>query len=295
MYTKRQVARAEEAKNLYGVIGYPSVKDFKHIVQTNQIKNCPVTTEDINIWKKIYGPDVQALKGKTTRPKPKVAVNDYIEIPKEIVEAHKGIKLCADLMFIDGVTFMLTTSINLKFITIRYIPNRNKETLMEALDRTFVLYNNAGFKIVHFNGDPEFECLRAELEENEMRVHIRTKGEHEPHIERCIRLVKERYRAFYHGCPFNSHPKIMIIRGASEAVKWLNTFPPAGGMSAQYSPRAIILGRPVDYDKQCKVKFGSYVEAHNPNDPTNTPKERTISGIFLRSLDNLQEGYCMKF
>ena len=293
VYTKRQVDRAEKAKELYAVIGYPSLKDFKHIIQTNQIKNCPVTIEDVNIWTKIYGPDVNAQKGKTTRPKPKVAVNDYIEIPKEIVEAHQGIELCADVLYIDGVTFLTTISKNLKFITIRYIPNREKETLLEALDKTFVLYNNAGFEIKEFFADPEFECVRDELEdpENGIIVNIGAAGEHEPNIERCHRVIKERYRAVYHSCPFSMWPKIMVIRGASEVVKWLNTFPPAGGVSAQYSPRAIIMGRPVEYEKNCKVKFGSYVEAYNENKPTNTPKERTISGIFLRSLDNRQGGY----
>ena len=75
VHTKRQVDRAEKAKELYAVIGYPSLKDFKHIIQTNQIKNCPVTIEDVNIWTKIYGPDVNAQKGKTTRPKPKVVTS----------------------------------------------------------------------------------------------------------------------------------------------------------------------------------------------------------------------------
>ena len=56
LYTKRQVARAEEARKLYQVIGYPSLRDFKHVIQTNQIKNCPVTIEDINICEKIFGP-----------------------------------------------------------------------------------------------------------------------------------------------------------------------------------------------------------------------------------------------
>ena len=165
--------------------------------------------------------------------------------------------------------------------------------MLEALDKTFVLYNNAGFEIKEFFADPEFECVRDELEnpENGIIVNIGAAGEHEPNIERCHRVIKERYRAVYHSCPFSMWPKIMVIRGASEVVKWLNTFPPAGGVSAQYSPRAIIMGRPVEYEKNCKVKFGSYVEAYNENKPTNTPKERTISGIFLRSLDNRQGGY----
>jgi hypothetical protein len=78
---------------LYQVIGYPSLRDFKHVIQTKQIKNCPVTIEDINISEKIFGPDVYATKGKTTREEPLVVVNDYVEIPRDLIEAHQHVIL----------------------------------------------------------------------------------------------------------------------------------------------------------------------------------------------------------
>jgi hypothetical protein len=34
--------------------------------QSNTIKNCPVTTEDVNNGKKIFGADMSSLKGKST-------------------------------------------------------------------------------------------------------------------------------------------------------------------------------------------------------------------------------------
>jgi hypothetical protein len=43
------------------------------------------------------------MKGKTTRAKPKVVVNDYLEAPEESVDAHKKVILCMDIMFIDEV------------------------------------------------------------------------------------------------------------------------------------------------------------------------------------------------
>ena len=218
-------------------------------------------------------------------------MNDYIEIPKELIKAHKGIILCADIMFIDQVPFLVTMSKYIRFITIRYIPDRKKETLMEALDDTFIKYNNAGFIIKELHVDPEFECLQQEMEINEIKVNLTAAEEHQSDIERLFRVIKEQFRAISHRCPFAMWPKIMIICGASEAVKWLNTFPPAGGISTTYSPCTIITGKPVDYDKHCHIRFGSYVQAITQNEPTNTPKERTIDSIFLRTLDNIQGGY----
>ena len=101
------------------------------------IKNCPITQEDIDMSEKIYGTDVFALKGKTTRSKPKLTIQDYIEIPSELKSAHQGINLCADLMYIQGIIFLVTVSKNIKFITIKCIPSQSKSLLCEAFDQTF--------------------------------------------------------------------------------------------------------------------------------------------------------------
>ena len=47
-FTKKEIKRAEVAKNLYETIVFPSVADFKVIVQSNGIRNCPITLEGIN-------------------------------------------------------------------------------------------------------------------------------------------------------------------------------------------------------------------------------------------------------
>jgi hypothetical protein len=108
LYSKRQMESAEMARKLYQVIGFPCQRDYKHVVQTNQIKNCPVNLEDIKICEKIFGPDIYAMKGKTTRKQPKAVVNDYVEVPKELIDAPKEVVLCLDIMFIDEVPFLVT-------------------------------------------------------------------------------------------------------------------------------------------------------------------------------------------
>jgi hypothetical protein len=42
-FTKRQINGAEVTQTLYATLGYPSWKDFKWVLQSNQIKDCPVT------------------------------------------------------------------------------------------------------------------------------------------------------------------------------------------------------------------------------------------------------------
>ena len=64
-------------------MGAPTVENFKHMLKTNLITDCPVTTKDVNVAEKIFGPDIGALKGRTTRLRPSVVREDEIEVPSE--------------------------------------------------------------------------------------------------------------------------------------------------------------------------------------------------------------------
>jgi hypothetical protein len=68
-YTKRKLKGAELARTMYANLGYPSMKDYKWVIQSNQIKDCPVTVDDVVSTNKIWGKDIAAIKCKTTREK----------------------------------------------------------------------------------------------------------------------------------------------------------------------------------------------------------------------------------
>jgi hypothetical protein len=48
-FTKRQIKSADLARTLYKTLSYPSMKDFKWVIQINQIKDFPVTVQDIDV------------------------------------------------------------------------------------------------------------------------------------------------------------------------------------------------------------------------------------------------------
>ena len=64
-------------------MAYPSIKDLKWVVQSNQLKDCPVSVEDVKVALKIWGPSVALLKGKTVLCTSPVAVQDIVEAPKK--------------------------------------------------------------------------------------------------------------------------------------------------------------------------------------------------------------------
>ena len=63
-YSNEEIERAKKARNLYAMLGYPSIYDFKMMVKNNMLMNCPVNEKDIDIAEKIFGPDIHGLKGK---------------------------------------------------------------------------------------------------------------------------------------------------------------------------------------------------------------------------------------
>jgi hypothetical protein len=87
-FMKRHIKSAELAWTLYKTLSYSSMKDFKWVIQSNQIKDCPVTVQDIDVARKICGKNIAALKGKTTRSKSIPVARDYVKVPMEIMKLH---------------------------------------------------------------------------------------------------------------------------------------------------------------------------------------------------------------
>ena len=125
-YSQRQIQDAKKARDLYAKAGYPYTRDFQQMISKNLILNCPVNVSDVARAEIFYGKDIHALKGKTTRSKPKQVVIDYMEIPKNILESNKNITLSIDIMYVNKIPFVTTISRNVKFTTVEAIQKRTK-------------------------------------------------------------------------------------------------------------------------------------------------------------------------
>ena len=129
--------------------------------------------------------------------------------------------------------------------------------------------------------DPEFRMLKNELESSsKTNYNIAAAGEHVPEIERFIRTLKERCRAQWSRLPYkNNMPKIIVIELVKNCVMWINSFPSDNGISCIYSPRTIMSGIKMDYNKHCKLPFGEYAQVYVDTD--NGMTERTVGAICL--------------
>ena len=81
------------------------------------IPNRPVIPDGVTVDNKIYGPNIQSLKGKTVRRHPTLVVMYYITIPPEVIEEHEDMTVEIDAMYVNKLMFVVSTSQSILFVT----------------------------------------------------------------------------------------------------------------------------------------------------------------------------------
>ena len=295
-YTQRQFENAKRARGFYHKLGCPPMETFKQVIRGNIVGDNPVTIEDANIAERIFGPDVGVLKGRSTRPKPVPVRNDLIDIPPELKIQFGNLSLHFDIMFVNGEGYWSAIASPLRKRFIVHIQNRTKKELYRALDKCLRELNKHGAYVKNVHCDNEFKAIMDEVsddmeielhydedddENHSITMNCPPAGAHVPEAERNNRAIKEKMRIMHHNLPYKNIPVVMITAMAEMAVMQLNIVPAKHGVSSHYSPHTLLTGEPINYNKHLKYSFGTYVQAFNNNDPTNTMEERTIEAIYL--------------
>ena len=97
-------------RHLQKDLGSPSDKDLANAVDNN-IFATSLTRRDIRIARNILGPNVVALKGKTTKRKSKMPNSEDIEdLSSYIIEEYSDVSLYIDVMHVNGIMFLVSAS-----------------------------------------------------------------------------------------------------------------------------------------------------------------------------------------
>ena len=87
-------------------------------------------------------------------------------------------------------------------------------------------------------------------------------------------------------------PARMLGEMVKFSVMWLNSFPAKNGISKSISPRQLLIGLALDYNKHCRMPFGGYAHVNKEPTVTNDVNEpRTIGTICLGPTGNDQGSY----
>ncbi len=142
------------------MIGNPTKQKFVGMVREKHITNCLVTVQDVHNANQFFGPDLAYLRGKTTRTKPEHLRVDYVKTPRDFIQMHKYVTLVADVLFVNGLLFLVTSSRGISLITIEFLPLRTAKRLVLILEQVIRVYRVAGFIVQVALMDMEFEKLK---------------------------------------------------------------------------------------------------------------------------------------
>ena len=132
--THGDVTRAGQARRLQQTIAFPSGADFEGMVRGRTLRDCDITTRDITNVKAIFGPALDAVRGKTTRRFPMPArAHYYVSVPRLIRERNRDLDINADLFFINGLAFLVTRSRRLRFITAEVLADQFTHIMAAAM------------------------------------------------------------------------------------------------------------------------------------------------------------------
>ena len=169
-------------------------------------------------------------------------------------------------MKVTGIPSLMTISKHIKFGTAGKLDNMNNSHIIK-----------------HFNSviaDNQFKSMRGDLANLHAMLHITSRDEHVPEVERHNRTIKERVRGNHAMLPFQYLLPVFIIEMVYSSVFWHNMFALKGGVSKTQSPSNFFLSRKLNYNKHCKVEFDEYVQKHEEHNKDMT--SRTLGAIATR-------------
>ena len=296
-YSQREIAAMKKAGELYIIHGRPSSADFKWMLSSGAILNCPVTVNDFIRWETVFGKDVGALQGKTRRKTPPVVTVDPDETKATIPRVLEDVSVSIDIFFVLGIPFLLSVTSGICLVMVHYLSARTTSQLTNGIKMMLSAHSSRGYRVTHILCDGEGAVGPAvrKLSESQPELMVpvlntAAHGEHVPTAERKAQQIKERVRAFWNTLPFKPCT-IIVVYLVYYCVTTINWYPSRSSIYPNVSAKELFTGRKVDYSLDCKVQFGQYVHTHEDLEVTNTMKSRTVGAIALGPAGNIQGTY----
>ena len=114
-----------------------------------------------------------------------------MEVPRELLQVHKKVKLYIDLCYINRIVFLITRSDEINYITI-YNIKKTKGEIIKTLLKIKIIHSSRQFIITDVYADNEFDSEDINVAMLRSVMHICAANEHGPKIKRPIRTAKKK-------------------------------------------------------------------------------------------------------
>ena len=127
--SKQDVHKVELARELQQANGHLSEKQLIEIAQRNQLKNSPITPRDVRLMRDILGPSTMDLKGEMMRKQIDGVHPNRVPVLKHVQDHYQEI-LAIDLMHVNQIPFLITTSQHSHYHTVSVLPSMNGDIIV---------------------------------------------------------------------------------------------------------------------------------------------------------------------
>ena len=127
------------------------------MVSNKTLDNCPVIPADIPNALALYGPHLPGVRGYTVRKKPDRVKTESLSVPDDYHRLHHFVTLTADVIFVNGVPFLVTLSRKIRLLTAEHIPSCTVKQLGISLMKIVNFYQRCGYVVNVIMMDQEFD------------------------------------------------------------------------------------------------------------------------------------------
>ena len=111
-------------------------------------------------------------------------------VQQDDMEKQRGVTISVEIIHMNYIPFLVTYSINLRFITTEIMTNMKFDILKDVIQRVNTIYCSQGFNTNTSHVDGHFGTLRSELDYMKIHKNFASTDEHVPYIGRLIRVLK---------------------------------------------------------------------------------------------------------
>ena len=287
-YTKQEIEKAKQARDLQECLMLPSDMMMKDIIRNGGMTNNDITVRDVDRALELFGVAKEIVSGKMLALTKESNQSSQILLHDIIPKVDRRLKMYIDVLYINGHPYLHTKTKEANYITINRLQSMKARDIKRKLKVVIKKYLTRGFVLTDIFGNNKFAASTYDELFLPATLHICSRGKHVPIIECSIRTVKERARAASVHLPYSKVPSLMTASLLEGVEQWLNTFSRGIG---NLSPSTIVDGKDKPRGDIERIPYGAYALVYAWT--KNNMESRTIPAVALKESNGVCGHYFM--
>jgi hypothetical protein len=263
VYTKEQIARAQEVIKLHLSLDHPSNYNLINALNNGIILGTRLTEQDVVRSEHVFGKCIHCIAGKTVKPAFKPSESEPAEKIASII--HADIHTFSDLTIGSNVGCIISVDEFSCYIYVVMLKSKSMLYLNLAFDDIISHYKLYGHSVVKFQTDSESNLGACTIHLTEVGVILEQVPpyQHAQRIERYIRTINDRVRAILDTLVYELPPKLYGELLSSVVLKH-NDLPTTNHLTL--TPRILVQGTKLNLKETCLMPFGTLCMFHEAGD-----------------------------